>query len=241
MQLKLALAPYEGKYRIALLDPFQVATPSASNALLKILEEPPPQVILLLTSTSVDVLLPTIVSRCEVLPLRAVPLDELETQLKEAGHEPEMVRLAARLSFGLPGIAIELVNNPELFESRQQQLHELTRLLSENRAERFRFAAQHARGRDYQRQRRLLMQILKTWLSFLRDALLQGYEANFQVRNPDWLEEIEALVLRVDKSNLLEAVLATERTLQALDQNANLQLSLENLMLDLPYLPSRMS
>ena len=54
---------------------FEEAHPSAMNALLKTLEEPPPQVILLLTAESAESLLPTIVSRCEVLRLRPLPLE----------------------------------------------------------------------------------------------------------------------------------------------------------------------
>jgi DNA polymerase-3 subunit delta' len=191
---------------------------------------------MLLTATSADVLLPTIVSRCETISLRAVPGKEIEAQLREAGHDPETVKLAARLSFGLPGIATQLVNNPELLELRRERLQELMRLMSENRAERFRFAAQHTRGRDYRAQRQLLMEILETWLSLLRDVLLKSLEVDFQVRNPDWVEEIEAMAVQVDPSFLLTAVKATERTLHAIDQNANLQLALENLMLDLPGL-----
>jgi DNA polymerase-3 subunit delta' len=239
LQQKLALAPYEGTYRIAILDQFHQATPSASNALLKILEEPPSQVILLLTAFTAEHLLPTIVSRCEVLPLRAVPLEILEAQLKKFDDDPENIRLASRLSFGMPGLAAEIIQNPDFLELRQQRLQELIRLMSETRAERFRFAAQHTRGRDYRKQRKLLMEILKTWLSFLRDVLLQALEVDFRMRNPDWVDEINMMASSLNPKSLLAVVLAIDRTLHALDQNANIQLSFENLMLDLPYLASR--
>ncbi len=70
LQHSLSLAPYEGRYRVALLLRFEEAHPSAANALLKTLEEPSPQVVLVLTAESAESLLPTIVSRCEVLRLR---------------------------------------------------------------------------------------------------------------------------------------------------------------------------
>jgi DNA polymerase-3 subunit delta' len=72
LQHGLSLAPYDAKYRIAILRNFEEANRQAANALLKTLEEPPQKVILILTAASSDSLLPTIVSRCEVIRLRPV-------------------------------------------------------------------------------------------------------------------------------------------------------------------------
>ena len=53
LQRELALAPYEGRWRVAILTAFERATPEAANALLKTLEEPPAPAILMLTATQV--------------------------------------------------------------------------------------------------------------------------------------------------------------------------------------------
>ena len=79
LQHILSLSPFDARYRIALLLRFQEAHPSASNALLKTLEEPNPQVVLILTADSPETLLPTIVSRCEVVRLALLTL-EITTQ-----------------------------------------------------------------------------------------------------------------------------------------------------------------
>src|SRR4030067_1091410 len=76
LQHTLSLTPYEARYRIALLLRFEEAHISASNAMLKMLEEPPAQVVVILTAKSAENLLPTIVSRCEVLRLRSVAMEE---------------------------------------------------------------------------------------------------------------------------------------------------------------------
>src|SRR4030042_267540 len=76
LQHKLSVAPYEARYRVALLLRFEEAHTNAANAMLKTLEEPPPQVVVILTAKSVESLLPTIVSRCEVLKLRPLSVDE---------------------------------------------------------------------------------------------------------------------------------------------------------------------
>src|SRR5512135_3591533 len=70
----LTLKPYQSKYRVALFLRFQEANDSASNALLKTLEEAPSYAVLILTADQAEGLLPTIASRCEVLRLRPLPL-----------------------------------------------------------------------------------------------------------------------------------------------------------------------
>jgi DNA polymerase III subunit delta' len=100
LQRSLSLLPYEAHFRVALLLRFEEAHPSAQNALLKTLEEAPQRVILLLTADSAENLLPTIVSRCEVLRLRPMALDHLQTYLETQGMDAVDARLLAHLSGG---------------------------------------------------------------------------------------------------------------------------------------------
>ncbi len=76
LQHSLSLMPYEASYRTAFLLNFQDATESAQNALLKTLEEAPSRVILFVTADAAENLLPTIVSRCEVMRLRPMALQQ---------------------------------------------------------------------------------------------------------------------------------------------------------------------
>ena len=73
LQQDLSLSAYEGRYKIAIIRDFDAALPSAANAFLKTLEEPPAKVVLLLTATDADELLPTIASRCHTINLRPIP------------------------------------------------------------------------------------------------------------------------------------------------------------------------
>lgn len=68
----LTLKPYQANYRVALFLRFQEANDNAANALLKTLEEAPSYAVLILTADNPEQLLPTIVSRCEVLRLRQI-------------------------------------------------------------------------------------------------------------------------------------------------------------------------
>ena len=84
----LSLLPYDAAYRVALLLRFQEANANAQNALLKTLEEAPARVVLLLTADLPDDLLPTIVSRCEVMRLRPLAVERLEGELLRANWNP---------------------------------------------------------------------------------------------------------------------------------------------------------
>jgi DNA polymerase-3 subunit delta' len=234
LQRKLALSPYEGRWRVALMLRFHEANDSAANALLKTLEEPAPQVVLLLTARSQEALLPTIVSRCEVIPLRALADSELEKALQGRGLSYERARLLAGLSSGCPGRAIRLQEDPAQLEQRRLLLDDLQSLLQMSRAERFAYIDRLMKGKDLGEMRRQVVEALETWLSVWRDAMIVTFGVQASPNNPDRITDLEILTSVLDPEQLVRAVQETERTLDAIHHYANVRLALENLMLDLP-------
>ena len=235
LQHSLSLAPYEGRYRVALLLRFEEAHASAANALLKTLEEPAPQVVLVLTAESAESLLPTVVSRCEVLRLRPLGLDNLQAGLQTAwGLETERAKLLAHLSSGRPGFALHLHENPDEMEQRQGRLEDLYRLLSANRVKRFAYIEPLTKPGEKEN----LRLTLQTWLSFWRDVLLKAAGAGTPIVNLDWEYEIGQLSGSLDYQAAHGAAACLERTLEQLDRNINARLAAEVLMLDLPKLPA---
>ena len=231
LQRHLALTPFEARYRVALLLRFEEAHASAANALLKTLEEPPPQVILVVTAESPEVLLPTIVSRCEVLRLRPLPLNLIEKAMQEKWSCPEQqARFLAHLSGGRPGVAYQYFSQPDLLEERQTRLEELHRMLLSNRVERFAFA--EAQSKDKEALRNLLL----SWLSFWRDCLLQASGSTAPMANLDRTEEISWLAKAIGIPDAYQQVSNVEVAIQQLSRNVNPRLLVENYLLGLPYL-----
>jgi len=70
LEKKIALKPYKAKIKIVVIDEAEKLTLPAQNALLKTLEEPPASSLIILTAAKKDLLLPTIISRCQVIKLR---------------------------------------------------------------------------------------------------------------------------------------------------------------------------
>jgi DNA polymerase-3 subunit delta' len=125
---RIALKPFRGGKRIALIDDADALNEEGANALLKTLEEPPPQSLLILIGTSADKQLPTIRSRCQLVRFR--PLDTktiAELLLKEQlAGDAETAAQAAAFSEGSLERAQELAD-PELWTFRDSLLSQLAK------------------------------------------------------------------------------------------------------------------
>lgn len=230
LQHQLSLSPREARRRVALLADFQEASDSASNALLKTLEEPAGDAVLLVTAVAAEAVLPTIASRCELIALRPVAAEETETALRQRGASEVQAALLAGLAAGRPGWALTALHAPELLQARDRALGDLRQILGVSRLERFTFI--EGLHQDDSRTR----QTLEAWLSLWRDVLVSAHGAEARMGNVDCLEWVEALAAEVGAPRARRAALAVERTLTALDRHANPRLALETLMLDLPRL-----
>ena len=103
----MRLTPAEGGWRVVVVDGAEDMNPNAANALLKLLEEPPPRAILLLVSAAPGRLLPTIRSRCRVLPMTALPDTTMRALLHDYAPEADAARLI-ELAEGSIGNALNL-------------------------------------------------------------------------------------------------------------------------------------
>jgi len=106
-----------GTYRCCLIRSMERMQDEAVNALLKILEEPPPGVVFLLTTQMMHSLLPTLLSRTRVLPFKRLSPSELRPLL--AGIDADDARFILHLAQGAPGRLRRLMADPALLRSEQ--------------------------------------------------------------------------------------------------------------------------
>jgi DNA polymerase-3 subunit delta' len=227
-QKTVILKPYQSPYRVALFLRFHEANDSASNALLKTLEEAPAHAVLILTADNPEQLLPTINSRCEILRLRPLPIEAISADLISRGVEDDRARLLAHISSGRPGFARRLVEDATVLEKREERLNDLQTLLPAPRVEKFSYAEKLAKDKDTMRQTILV------WLSYWRDVLLRVAGAESPLVNVDRNMEIEFLAGRLDLSSARKVVSEHESALERMDRNVNSRLLLEVLLMDLP-------
>ena len=224
----LTLKPYQSKYRVALFLRFQEANDNAANALLKTLEDAPSYAVLILTADNPEQLLPTIVSRCEVLRLRPLSVEEVQRELENRGLENSRAKLIAHISGGRMGYAIRLIENDSLLDQRDERLNDLLSLLPASRVEKFSYADKLAKDKDAMRQTILF------WLSYWRDVMLRTAQAETPLVNVDRNLEIEDIASRMDLSASRRIVSGLEYALNKMDRNVNSRMLAEVLLMDLP-------
>jgi DNA polymerase III subunit delta' len=224
----LSLKPYQSKYRVAIFLRFQEANLNAQNALLKTLEEAPGHAILILTADNAEQLLSTIVSRCEVLRLRALSLEAVDGHLLQHGASPEDARLLAHLSNGRPGYALRLLTDPDGLKARAERLDDLRELMPATRVRKLAYADKLAKDKDTFRR------VLMLWSSYFRDIMLTAAQANSPLANIDRAEEIAALAKNLSLPEARKTVGSFERAVELLDKNINARLLAEVTLLNLP-------
>src|SRR5690606_20419708 len=228
---RIALKPFEGRYRIAIFPNFDHAQPRAQDALLKTLEEPPPHAILILLATSAENILPTITSRSQMIHLRPVPVQTIYRVLMEKhGADEQTAALIAHISGGRIGWALNALHNPDVLAAREEQLDGLEQVLQSNRAGRFSIA--EALSKDKQS----LFPLLELWLTFWRDLVLLCEGSSLEPSNVDRADTLDKLSRYVAADEALKALNATQTALKTLQTNANTRLTLEIMFLDYPGL-----
>lgn len=233
LQHQLSLSPYASPYRVALLLDFQKTSLNAQNAMLKTLEEAPRYSVLILTTDTPESLLPTIASRCEVLRLRPMRLEDAALALQARTHlAPDAARYLAHLSGGRLGYAIHLHENPAELEKRQAQIGHLQELLPASRRVRFAFAEKLTK--DYRTSREKVRSELQVWLTYWRDVFLRTTGAAVPLINLAEAAQIDAVADRMDPASARRVVAALERGLDQLDRNVNPRLLMDVLLLDWP-------
>lgn len=229
LQRDLSLSPFESKYKIAIVRRFEEANEEAANAFLKTLEEPPSYVILILTARDASTLLPTIISRCQTIALRPVPIEIIERALiARWGANADSARLLSRLSAGQLGWAIRASSDKALLDARNAHLEELLISLHEGRAERLLRAEKL--GSDGEE----LQALLEEWLGWWRDVLLVQNSDGARITNVDREEILREQAEKFSLEEIHHALKGVRATAQYLTQNVNAKLAMGNLILDLP-------
>ena len=123
------LAPIQAAKKVYILDRVDRMNAAAANAFLKTLEEPPADVVLILLGRTVDAVLPTIVSRCQVVPFRHIPAKEAVGIVRQnAAVDAVQARVALEACGGSISAAIEFCRGTERFAFRANVVDMLAHL-----------------------------------------------------------------------------------------------------------------
>src|SRR5258708_33050677 len=152
----------------------------AAKCFLKTVEEPEPDVVLLLTAPDPGLLLPTILSRVQQVPMHLLTTMQIKTVLEQRWQvEPDEVTLSAALAVGRIGWAVQAVEDEDMLTERQAQLETLAKLPAAGKVQRFEVAQRLSADSDKVRG------ILELWLLWWRDMLLAATNCLALIVNGD--------------------------------------------------------
>ncbi len=125
----IGIKPYSSRYKVYIVDEAQKMNQQAQNALLKTIEEPPAYGVILLLTTNADSFLPTILSRCITLNLKAVKEDVIRSYLMKNYQIPDyQADICAAFSQGNVGKAVKLASSSDFADLKESVLQLMKRL-----------------------------------------------------------------------------------------------------------------
>ena len=229
-----ATKPFEGSSKVFIIDDAQRMTIEAANTLLKTLEEPADDTFIILTSPTDEALPETVVSRCQRIDLRPVDPEVIESELIERFEaEVSQARSLSRLARGCPGWAIDALNDSTIVDGHNQAVLRFAEIVTGNIEERFRYARQT--GGQFWRDRDAVLVEMQRWLEWWRDVAMMRHKLDDHVTNTEWAELLSEIASQLKESQISAAVTSIQYATIALEANAVPQLTLEVLMLDLPW------
>ncbi len=231
LQKKLAYLPYEAKTKVVIIDGAETMNPQAANTLLKTLEEPPSSTILILISPNPYQLLPTIISRCQGVKFHLLSSDLVKRILQQTdpfeaeGFSEKELDLRALRSMGRISRAME-----EDIEATNNYREEILNLLEQASFKRmdvvFKWTKQWAKRSDK------IQSVLDEMLNLLRDlAVIKSQGKNTEILNRDILHRLKPLAAQKSAGTLIAMFDSALQTKSALMANANLQLSLDHMLI----------
>ncbi len=222
LQHQVNLSPFFAPCKAVIIDGAEQMTQEAANCLLKTLEEPPPKSLLILISSNWQRLLPTIISRCQLIKFSSVKSDLILQGFKKLGFGDDLkTRQAVKFAGGRPGAAINFLKDTNSGGHQEQAVKELKKILEKDLVEKFKFAQKLSQNIFWAQR------VLGDWLIWFRDQmlLLVGV-SNLGVFNEKSalsgysLSQIRDIIKNIQEAQILLA-----------ESGFNARLILENLMI----------
>ncbi len=233
MQHASSLPPFEGKYKVFIIDGAELMSTEAANCLLKTLEEPVGKVIFILLTTSDRLLPATVVSRCQRLELPPLSVAEVETALiNSRGVEPQKAKLLSRLCQGCLGWALSVAFDDSLLQQRAERIDRLLDIVNADYEERFAYATQLAT--QFSQNRGSVQEVLDLWLDWWHDLLLVKVGLSEAITNIDISTTIVDWARDYSLAQIKDFISNIQAAGEQLRQNANPRLVMEVLMLNMP-------
>lgn len=222
----LALKPYEARVRVVIISNAQAMNPAAGNALLKMLEEPPANTVLILLASHASDLLPTIVSRCQQVRFYPVSRKSLVSVLVDShAVSAAEAQIIAAMAGGSISRALQM--HQSNWMNRRNWLIDSVEAISRGSVNRL-----LAFGEQLSKDKENLPETLEVIKCWFRDLIITRLSAD-HVINRDLSARMQQASQNTTLSSLLSKFEAVQTTQNAIKAGTNLRLAMESLVLKL--------
>lgn len=227
LQSFVMVKPYSGDRKVVVVDEAQTMTPSAQNRLLKLIEEPPSYATLIFVTAQADALLPTILSRCQIVSFSRLKPEVIESWLIRAhGVEAGTARIASNFADGSMSRALMLATSEVFTQTRQDALDIIGALMRRDPLDGL------LKLQKYSADKVLATSLIELMIIWYRDLSALWVDPNsMKIFSQDKRSELVGLLGRTQKSPWLDCLEILEQTARALDGNANTSLAMHAMAL----------
>jgi|Deesub1362B_J571_1020462.scaffolds.fasta_scaffold00243_4 DNA polymerase-3 subunit delta' len=214
------LKPMIGSNRVFIIDQAEKLNEEASNAILKILEEPPLFSLIILITNNPSFLLPTIRSRCQIIPFSSIKKEQIESILKEKGYNKEKARLISLLAGGSLQKALSI--NWEEVQEKKQKTWEIFKSLitGKNLFQSYQKLEQISYSTKFKEDFKDFLELL---VSFCRDIILLKEGGNTKyLLNPDFLSEFLKIKEHINLQEIQNYLREIENLIYSFEKNVKI-------------------
>lgn len=229
MKKDIIYKPYEGKFKVFIIRDAQKMQEAAANSILKIIEEPPKDTVIILTATGISGMLPTIVSRCQKIHFNLVGKNKIIEILKRNEVPPDKTLTISSCSGGSLKKALELAGDDAFWNTREK-IHEFANSIHKLNL----YEALEAAELIEKKFKTKIDEVFIYFLSWFKDLMLIKEKCS-----ADLIENIDKKEIMLDiskKYSLLQIKKSLDIIIEAKNlykNNANTGILLANMMADL--------
>ncbi len=192
---RLSLKPIKAPLLSVIIDQAHSMTREAQNCFLKTLEEPKSRSLIILIAEYPKFLLPTIISRCQMVKFYPVASSEIKNYLKAKKIKQEQINEITQICLGRPGVAVDFFKNPEKLKERQKKIEKLVKIMKSPISLRFQYAKELSENND-------LKETLSIWLSYFRKNLISRSDTFLISKTREVLQSIQRTIFLLSTTNI---------------------------------------
>lgn len=229
LQKEMAMRAVESKHKVYIIEHVDKMTTQAANSLLKFLEEPPAGVLAVLLTEHGHAILPTILSRCQMVQFSPLSADAIAQELFSLGVLPGMARVASHITTNVEE-AILLGQSESFAQLRNLVIQLVQECKQRNSSALFTIHDMLQKSDKSKEELPLFLDLLILWL---RDILYVQVGRHAHLINNDQQDVLQGQALVWTKAELLHGIDLVMETKNRIERNANAQLALERLVLQI--------